>query len=101
PSAAGTCSGVSNIAPVGTATLGAGLWGQLDLVGEVPEWNLDWYATYVDPCTDCAYSTTASDRVIRGGYFSNVASFLLPTYRSHATPSYRNYNLGLRCARTP
>ncbi len=40
-------------APVGTAFLGAGLWGQLDLAGEVWEWNLDWYATYAAGA-DCA-----------------------------------------------
>ena len=45
PSGAGNCNlpqpGVANIAPVGTATLGAGLWGQLDLAGNMWEWNLD------------------------------------------------------------
>ena len=49
--AGGNCTGVANIAPVGTPTLGAGRWGQLDMAGEDFEWNLDWYATYVDPCT--------------------------------------------------
>jgi formylglycine-generating enzyme required for sulfatase activity len=56
----------SGVAPVGTTTLGAGLWGQLDLLGEVHEWNLDWYATYDDPCVDCADLAAASDRVTRG-----------------------------------
>ena len=31
---AGACSGVANIAPVGTAAAGAGRWSQLDLVGD-------------------------------------------------------------------
>ena len=57
------------IAPVGTATMGAGLWGQLDLVGDLWEWNLDGYAPYVDPCTDCIDAIAASSRAIRGGYF--------------------------------
>jgi formylglycine-generating enzyme len=52
----------TDIAPVGTATLGAGLWGQLDMAGELFEWNLDWYyAIYVDPCTDCAYLLARAD----------------------------------------
>jgi formylglycine-generating enzyme len=95
-----SCTGVENIAPVGSATLEACRWGQLDLVGEVFGWNLDWYAPYVDPCADCANLTTASDRVGRGGSLA-LASFLLPPSRSSATPATRGYIIGLRCARTP
>src|SRR5580704_6417793 len=47
----GTCSGVTNIAPVGLAAQGAGAWGQLDLVGNVWQWNLDAFASYASPCT--------------------------------------------------
>jgi hypothetical protein len=36
---------VANIAPVGKATLGAALYGQLDLAENVWQWNLDSYAT--------------------------------------------------------
>ena len=46
----GNCTDVTNIAPVGSATLGAGLWGQLDLVGNLLEWNLDYNAPYASPC---------------------------------------------------
>jgi len=99
-SGAGTCTGVANIAPVGTATLGAGLWGQLDLAGEVWEWNLDWAAGYVDPCTDCAYLTATGYRVRRGDSYDYPTSNLLPPYRVSAPPAAR-YDLGLRCARSP
>ena len=44
------CMGPGSIAPVGTAALGAGFWGQLDLVGDDWEWTLDRYADLVDPC---------------------------------------------------
>jgi formylglycine-generating enzyme required for sulfatase activity len=53
----GTCTDVGSIAPVGTATLGAGPWAQLDLTGELWEWSLDWYSVYAIPCTDCADTT--------------------------------------------
>jgi formylglycine-generating enzyme required for sulfatase activity len=90
-----------SVAPVGTATLGAGRWGQLDLAGELFEWNLDWFAPYA-ACTDCADLSPASDRVMRGGCFNGPASFLLPPYRNdHFTPTDRNISLGFRCARTP
>ena len=50
----------TGLAPVGTATSGAGRWGQLDLAGEIWEWNLDWKQTYVNPCTDCVNLTPAT-----------------------------------------
>jgi formylglycine-generating enzyme required for sulfatase activity len=101
PNGSGSCSGVTNIAPVGTTILGAGLWGQLDLMGELVEWNLDWYATYVGPCTDCAYLTAATNRVYRGGaHFDSLP--LTPVFRNGgAPPTTRDNSLGLRCARTP
>jgi len=92
----------TDLAPVGSATLGAGLWGQLDLVGDVAEWCMDWANdTYVDPCKDCAY-LKASDfgqRVIRGGGFSVGASDLIT--RDQANPTNNNSYEGFRCARAP
>jgi formylglycine-generating enzyme len=108
PSGTGNCnlppaSGVPNIAPVGTATQGAGLWGQLDLAGDMWEWSLDdWdgVSPYVDPCTDCANLTAASYRVVRGGDFSSSALVAFPPARSGDTPTDR-MGSGPRCARTP
>jgi sulfatase modifying factor 1 len=98
PSSVGSCTGVTNIAPVGTATLGAGLWGQLDLAGEVYEWIIDSYATYVDPCVNCAYLTATSNRVFRGGRFGDGSAY---TPRGSSTPSNRGNGQGLRCSRSP
>ncbi len=102
------CTGAANIAPVGTAALGAGLWGQLDLVGNLFEWNLDWYAAdFVDPCTDCAYLPSAPPpspppleepgRVARGG---SGLSNLWTAACTGFLPAGGNV-LGFRCARTP
>jgi formylglycine-generating enzyme required for sulfatase activity len=101
PSGAGSCSnsGVTNIAPVGTANLGAGLWGQLDLSGEMIEWTLDSNGTYVDPCTNCAYLPSGSFRVLRGGRYDGAVS--LPPDRHVDTPNSRSIEYGFRCARTP
>ena len=95
------CTGVANIAPVGSTTLGAGAWGQLDLAGNLWEWTLDWYAPYVDPCVDCEYATPASDRSVRGGDFYLGVSYLHPSYRGSNPPSYRGNDVGFRCARAP
>jgi formylglycine-generating enzyme required for sulfatase activity len=102
----GLCDkGVGNIAPVGTATLGAAAWGQLDMAGEVYEWTLDWDVPYVDPCTDCV-NLEAPDaglvaRVVRGGRFNLDAAHLLAAYRGPYSPSNRGAVVGFRCARTP
>ena len=103
PSGRGPCKGVASFAPVGTATLGAGAWGQLDLGGSVKEWNLDWFAPYADPCTDCAELTAppTTARVNRGGDFANVASYMFPPRRYADYPVSRPSNFGFRCARTP
>jgi formylglycine-generating enzyme required for sulfatase activity len=97
------CTGVTNIAPVGTPTQGAGRWGQLDLVGELYEWELDWWASsYVDPCTDCAYLTQQmnSGRVLRGTEFGiYVAPNLMPASRSGGGQT--GFHAGIRCARAP
>jgi formylglycine-generating enzyme required for sulfatase activity len=100
PRGPGTCASKASIAPVGTATLGASLWGQLDLAGDLWEWNLDWYAPYA-PCTDCVDVSASTVRMIRGGYFGSLASDLLPPFRGAITATKRNLNLGFRCSRTP
>jgi sulfatase modifying factor 1 len=100
PNGSGLCPGVSNFAPVGTATTGAGRWGQCDLAGEVSDWSLDVYAAYVDPCGDCANMDNPFLRISRGGAFDDPASSLSPSNRGSGVPSARDVN-GVRCARTP
>jgi formylglycine-generating enzyme required for sulfatase activity len=103
------CVGTGNIAPVGYTILGAGLWGQLDLAGNVSEWTLDWSKVpdteflYTDPWTDCVnlYSAQPYFRVFRGGSFQNVQSFLLSASRMSDTPALGFTDVGVRCARTP
>jgi len=106
PSGPGSCGdagsgSVANIAPAGSAALGAGFWGQLDVVGNVWGWNLDWYAPYRGPCTDCANLTAAVFRAVRGGDFNSGLSYLHPPVRFYRIPSNHDYFVGFRCARAP
>jgi formylglycine-generating enzyme required for sulfatase activity len=101
PSGSGTCAGRENIAPVGTASLGAGLWGQLDLMGNVWPWTLDWLAPYVDPCTDCADLTAATNRTHGGADYHDPTSYLVTSSRHGNPPQYRDSVIGFRCARAP
>jgi formylglycine-generating enzyme required for sulfatase activity len=113
---AGDCSG-GNIAAVGTATLGAGLWGQLDLAGNVYEWTLDTspiyvgpcvYPSYPNPCVDCFNFAPSSIPIwiTRGGFACSDGADLLPTHRDGLQASTLrsiapgDFN-GFRCARTP
>jgi formylglycine-generating enzyme len=103
PGAPATCSGVTNIAPVGTAALGAGLWGQLDLAGELFEWNLDWPGGEAEMCTDCAYLNSNQPllRVYRGGaYDEDVLSLRSLSFQKNS-PTEPYSNAGFRCARAP
>lgn len=99
----GSCSGVSNIAPVGSVVAGNGKYGQADLAGNVYEWVLDWYKSPYNEttCANCAYITSGSDRVFRGGDFNAGAGYLLAGFRTYSTPTIRYGDLGFRCARTP
>jgi formylglycine-generating enzyme required for sulfatase activity len=85
--------------------MGAGLWGQLDLSGELFEWNLDYFASsFVDPCTDCALLTTTAQypsNVMRGGYFQSPPQWAVATFRSNYVPDQRYDGIGFRCARAP
>jgi formylglycine-generating enzyme required for sulfatase activity len=102
PDGSGTCNGIASLAPVGTAKQGAGKWGHFDMVGDVMEWNLDWFSpSYVNPCTDCAYVADGEGRVIRDGYFSSGLPTLLVSYRNSLYPTNRFNSFGLRCARAP
>jgi len=91
----GSYSVVGSFSPKGN-----GLYGQADLAGNVWEWNLDWLGTYAY-CINCANSTIASSRVVRGGSFNLPATSLLTSHPSAAFPVAAGGNFGLRCARTP
>lgn len=92
-----TCTGAINFAPVGTPSLGAGRWGQLDLQGNAAERVLDRYGAFVDPCTDCANLALP--------YFEEIAGCDTTTRPSitdlHGISMGRWETVGFRCARTP
>ncbi len=106
PDGSDSClAGVASIAPVGTASLGAGLWGQLDLEGEMSQLNLDFFALqYSNPCVDCAYLSPASDEgVDRGSNWNFPVKALYAATRQTfgQVKGARSSDVGFRCARSP
>ncbi len=94
------CSGVVNIAPVGSATLGVGAWGQLDLTGEIVQWNLDWLVGYSGSCNDCAAVTGSLYRTLEGTSFNDTTTNPIIDGAGRP-PDARDDRQGFRCARAP
>jgi len=92
---------LADIAPVGSAALGHGFWGQQDLTGNMWEWTFDAFGSYVVPCDNCANTTPGVNRMFRGGSWGTaLGNDLTTTRRIDNPPDTRRMDVGIRCART-
>ena len=101
----GFCGEGNKVWPVGSKPKGASPYGGLDMAGNTWEWVADWYAEeYYEnsPLNNPTGPETGQYRIVRGGgeydyYWYDVRT----TTRVLSRVSWRDHNLGFRCAAMP
>jgi serine/threonine-protein kinase len=91
--------GYADTSPVGNYPAGTSPYGVMDMSGNVWEWTSTIIQLYpYDPADGRENPDLYSERVWRGGPWSNGYWWLRSAVRYRSSPSYWYVNLGFRCA---
>jgi formylglycine-generating enzyme required for sulfatase activity len=94
-----TCTGATNIAPVGSATAGAGRWGHLDLFGNLLAWHMGGTGNSV--CNDCVVLSEPFREVGKGHFdWPTLDPFGLGEGMTSQLLTHSSMSTGMRCARS-
>ena len=85
--------------PVGSFPNCLSPYGLVDMAGSVWQWCADWYADSYSagPARDPQGPQTGNLRVLRGGCWLSMATWLRAAYRYKNAPDWRNVHNGFRC----
>ena len=92
---------VAKLSPVGTFEKDKSPYGVFDLAGNVSEWTIDSWNESRNPDRDARETVAGSPKVIRGGAWNATDEYLKTAFRSYASPTHTDLELGFRCVLNP
>jgi formylglycine-generating enzyme required for sulfatase activity len=91
---------VGGTMPVGSYPNGISPYGALDMLGNVWEWVEDWFQNHyyqISPDDNPPGPASGSEKVFRGGSWSNSLKYLNLVYRNRHIPQDSHGLVGFRC----